>query len=33
MTDEHYKIKEGLARLEDAINIMYHIPGDRLPMA
>ena len=33
MTDEQYKIKEGLALLEDAINIIFNIPGDRFQMA
>ena len=33
LTDEQYKIKEGLALLEDAINIIYNIPGDRFQMA
>jgi hypothetical protein len=33
MTEQEYKIKEGLALLEDAINIIYNIPGDRFQMA
>jgi hypothetical protein len=33
MTEQDYKIKEGLALLEDAINIIYNIPGDRFQMA
>ena len=33
MTEQDYKIKKGLALLEDAINIIYNIPGDRFQMA
>ena len=33
MTEQDYKIKEGLALLEDAINIIYNTPGDRFQMA
>jgi hypothetical protein len=33
MTEQDYKIKEGLALLEDATNIIYNIPGDRFQMA
>jgi hypothetical protein len=33
LTDKDYKIKEGLALLEDAINIIYNIEGDRFQMA
>jgi hypothetical protein len=33
MSDEQYKIKEGLALLEDAANIIYNIEGNRWQMA
>jgi hypothetical protein len=33
VTEQDYKIREGLALLEDAINIIYNIPGDRFQMA
>jgi hypothetical protein len=33
VTEQDYKIQEGLALLEDATNIIYNIPGDRFQMA
>ena len=33
ITGEQYKIKEALALLEDATNIIYNIEGDRWQMA
>jgi hypothetical protein len=33
LTEQQYKIKEGLALLEDATNIIYNIEGDRWQMA
>ena len=33
MTDQHYKVLEAIATLEDATNQIYNIEGDRWQMA